>query len=169
MKKVKIVFVIMLIAVSLNSCKTTEANYKKAYEAAKEKQMDTDDSTVTQSLKNSTLPKLMILQGIELPVRTEVIGLTKDGGATKENLKVYNVAVASFKQLFNAKSMCERLREHNYNAFLLHNRDLTYYVIAGTTDKAIDAKECIDKIKADRDLVLKSPFPYVLRAAHLVK
>lgn len=169
MKQFKILIAIMTIAVSLNSCKTTEANYRKAYEAAKEKQMEAGDSTVTTGLKNNLLPKDIIIHGIEIPLRTEVIGFTKDGGATKENLKVYNIAVASFKQLFNAKSMCERLREHDYNAFLLHNRDLTYYVICATTDNVQEAKNCLDKIKADKDFVLKTPFPYVLRAAHLVK
>lgn len=168
MNILKIATLIIFLSVIFTSCKTTEANYRKAYEAAKEKQFDGGDSTVTENLKNNSLPKDLIIKGVTLPIRTEPLGMTKDGGATKETFKVYNVAVASFKQLFNAQSMRKRLTELGYSSFLLHNRDLTYYVIAGSTQSPQEALDILNKIKQEKSIVTRTPFPYVLRAAHLV-
>lgn len=169
MKHSKHVIIVFLFAIIFTACKTTEANYRKAYETAKEKQYDGGDSTVTENLKNNTLPKTIVIQGVALPIRTEAIGITKDEGASKETLRVYNVVTASFKQLFNARSMRNRLSELGFQSFILHNRDLTYYVVAGTAATPQEALDLLNRVKAENSVVTRAPFPYVLRAAHLVR
>ncbi len=169
MRHLYIPIIIFITAITFTSCKTTEANYRKAYETAREKHFDGGDSTVTENLKNNMLPKNLVIQGISLPVRTEAMGITKNGGATKETIKLYNVVTASFKQLFNAQSMRKRLSELGYNSFILHNRDLTYYVVAGTADTPKEASEMLNKVRNETSIITHNPFPYVLRASNLVK
>ena len=41
-----------VVALGLCSCRTTEENYRAAYEKAKEKQIETGDSISTLGLKN---------------------------------------------------------------------------------------------------------------------
>lgn len=151
-------------------CSTTEANYRAAYEKAKEKQLDTGDSITTQALKNEATPKNMRFGEITLPVRTEPIGITKDGGGKNEYLCLYNVVAGSFRQKFNAVSMAQRLADDGYDmAFVVHNRMGIYYVVAGSVSTPAAALQLLDSVRADGRMLLKPPFPYVLRAAHLVR
>lgn len=167
MKRI-IIAVAGIIALSFSACKTTEANYRTAYEVAKQKQTSTMDSAVNAKLQNEQLPKNLVCDGVTLPVRTLSIGITKNGGGDIKTLKRYNAVTAQFRQLFNAQSMRQRLIECGFDsAFLLHDSRTNYYVVATTTASAQEAFETLDKIKADTTLHLKAPFPYILRPSHL--
>lgn len=132
MKKILIIIAVIAM-VGFSSCRTNEANYKAAYEKAKEKQMDTGDDLTTQGLKNELLPKDMVLGSVALPVRTEALGVTKEGGGDADDLKLYNVVAASFRQRFNAVSMTQRLGLLGYeHPFVVHNRSGQYYVVVGS-------------------------------------
>lgn len=160
-----------LLLASFFACKTTEANYRSAYEAAKQKQL-TGDSLIDQGLLDQQRPKPMVFGADTLPTRTEYIGYTKNGGAdTNRNVvKRYCIVVGKFKQTFNARSMRERLMAHGYHkALVLHNNMKDYYVIANTTPDPHMARLMLDSVLADTSLVLKAPFPYVLRPGHLVR
>lgn len=169
MKKI-LLFAAVVALLGFSSCRTTEANYRAAYEKAKEKQYDTGDSLSTLGLKNESLPKDMTLGGITLPVRTEPLGVTKNGGGSASDLKLYNVVAGTFQQRFNAVSMSQRLAGLGYqHPFVVHNRLGHYYVVAGSVSTPGEAKLLLDSLSADKSIVLKAPFPYVLRAAHLVR
>lgn len=159
-----------VLAICITGCRTTEANYRAAYEKARDKQMDTGNSISTQGLKNELIPKDMKFNGVTLPVRTEPLGVTKDSGADQADLKLYNVVVATFRQRFNAFSMAKRLKESGYELpFVVHNRLGAYYVVAGSVSNPEAARLLLDRVKEDNTMSLKSPFPYVLRSAHLVR
>lgn len=169
MKKTVVIGAIAGLVVAVTGCKTTEANYRAAYEIAKEKQMDGGDSTVTAGLKNEQLPRMTVFSGVKLPIRTEPLNLTKDGGGDPSTFKVYNVVAASFKQLFNANSFRDRLKQQGFDSFLVHNRQRTYFVVALTTQSPAEAAEALERLKGLDGVVMKAPFPYVLRAAQLVR
>lgn len=169
MKKIFLLLVV-LSGLGLNSCRTTEENYRAAYEKAKEKQTDTGDSLSTIGLRNEAIPKEMTFGDIVLPVRTEPVGITKEGGGDVSNLKLYNVVAGTFRQRFNAVSMAQRLQTNGYEKpFVIHNRSGMYYVVVGSVPTPAMAKQLLDRIKSDSNFSLKVPFPYVLRAAHLVR
>lgn len=160
-----------LLLLSVAACKTTEANYRSAYEAAKQKQL-TGDSLIDQGLLDQQRPKPMVFGTDTLPVRTEYIGYTKGGGADSDKsvVKRYCVVVGKFRQTFNARSMRERLMENGYpRALVLHNNMKEYYVVANTTPDPHIARLMLDSVLADTSLVLKSPYPYVLRPGHLAR
>lgn len=167
MKKI-IYFIAAALLMMAYACKTTEANYRAAYEAAKAKQM-TGDSVIDKGLTDQQRPIPYYINGDTLPVRSEYIGYTKDGGADSDRrvVKRYCVVVGQFKQVFNARSMRQRLMQHGYpRALVLHNSMKDYYVIANTTMDAHAATLMLDSVKADSSIVLRPPYPYILIPGH---
>lgn len=165
-----LLFASVIVLFTMIGCKTTEENYRSAYELAKQKQYDTGDSLSTLGLKNELTPKMVAFGSDTLPTRIESVSLTKSGGGSVSGLRRFCVAVGDFRQIFNAKSLRERLIDAGYaDAFLLRNRMDQYYVIAITTTDAHTASMVIDSLKSDSTLVLKAPYPYVLQPVHLAK
>ena len=167
MKKI-ISIVGILTALTFTACKTTEANYRAAYEIAKEKQLDGGDETVSEGLRNELQPKPQKIGNDTLPVRMFPVGYTKDGGLeSNAGLKRYNVAVARFRQLFNAKSMRERLINEGFpDAIVVHDREMTYYVIAGSTSDPNEVKPVYNRVKDATGFKCTEPFPYVIISAY---
>ncbi len=156
----------------LPGCKTTEANYRQAYEVAVAQRQESTglDSTVYARIRNSAVTSSLIVGNDTLPLRTEYIGATKDGGIEKEQLRRYNIVVGQFKQIFNARQMRERLIGDGYGeTFIVHTREPLYYVVIAASDTASDIIAPWQKIKADKSIVLRQPLPFVLSPAHLTR
>lgn len=163
---------LILAALSLGACKTTEANYKAAYEAAVTQQRDVADldSTIYGRIRNQANMSVLKVGADSLPLRTEYVGYTDNGGATRENLKRYNIVVGQFKQVFNARQMRERLQAAGYaDAMIVHTREPLYYVITASVSTPEEALDALSKVKKDRSIVLKSPLPFILRPAHMAR
>ncbi|MDE7411215.1 MAG: hypothetical protein K2M94_04165 [Paramuribaculum sp.] len=170
MNKLLYLIFVLAAAASVVSCKTSEANYKAAYDIAKKKNTETGDSLIDRSLANANVPKNMTIQGITLPIYTEMIGLTKGNYPDGLTLKRYCIVVGRFAQLFNAQQMRLRMIDNGYpDACLLQNRINQYYVSVETTADVAQAEQLLQKIKNDSTVVLREPFPYVLRPAQLVR
>lgn len=170
---VYIAAVVAFVAIAMSACKTNEANYRAAYEKVKEKETDTGDSLTTAMLRKSQEPQTMTFnengKRYALPILTVPVARKVDAGS-QEGLRRYCVATGRFKQVFNAKSMCERLVGLGYDeACVVHDRQNYYYVVAASTDSPATASELLIKVNSDASLALRSPFPYILRPAHLVR
>ena len=79
----------------------------------------------------------------------------------------YAIVVNQFKQVFNAKSLMNRLRDNGNNAIVVETAEPLYYVIAGSYETAEEAAAAYHKIKSDKNIVLKEPFPWILRPVRL--
>ena len=169
MKKYSILLIAgAMAALSLGSCKPTETNYRQAYESARQKQTQDGDSAITAGLNNQARPRSMEFDGVTLPVLTT--GIPKDGGMELSRLKKFNSVAGVFRQIFNAKSMRERLMQSGYpDAFILSNAYGTYYVLTTTTSSPAEAQAALDKLRNDPDLRLRQPLPYILRPGHLAR
>ncbi len=165
----KLILALLIIASVMTACKTTEANYRAAYEIAKEKHTETGDSLTTQQLRNSLQPRAMAIGSDTLMVRTEtVITVANVDKGTSPTLKKYCVVVAKFRQIFNARSMRQRLADNGYSeAVVLRNNQSDYYVAAGVFDASSDATALIERLKSDKSVVLRAPYPYTLRPTQL--
>ncbi len=66
----------ILSAVGITSCKTTEENYRKAYETAVIQRQEATgiDSTIYGKIRNSANTSTLLVGGVELPMRSEYIG-----------------------------------------------------------------------------------------------
>lgn len=165
MKKTIIAAVVAGVAFSLTSCRTTEANYRAAYERTIARQNEGIDSATVAAIENERGPRQMrINDSISLPVVSRFVKAVEGGGGTRESIKKYSVVVAGFSQLFNARSMRERLVDSGkwLGAFVVQSGE-EYFVVAQSSDDPAEASRALDSVKADGTIYIKSPFPWVLR------
>lgn len=161
------------LSVMMPACKTNEANYRQAYEIAKDKQEKSDggDEIPTAALNHYGMPRPQLTsEGDTIMVLTEPIAFTPEGGADRATLKRYNVVVGQFRQIFNAKAMLGRLREGGYpEACIVNTRLPLYYVITGSYATTAEASKAIEAVKTDGSLRFSEPLPFILQPAHLAR
>jgi len=167
---------IILPAVSalllLSGCKTTEANYKAAYETAAAHQRERTGNVDTPELiqRGALAPTLTTIDGVTLPLATAWITSVKEKDvAPYSSVRKYNVAVARFRQIFNARQMLTRLKAGGYPGALVIKTADAYFVATETTSKADSAYIGLEKVKSDSALSLRTPFPFILRPGHLAR
>ena len=163
---------LMALAMMAVGCKTTESNYRQAYETAVAKNRDSSgvDSTIYAKIRNSARTSDLVVTGDTMPMRTEYIGYTEDGGASRETIGRYNVVIGQFKQVFNARQMRARLQSSGYDsAFIIHTREPLYYVCTQACATPEEAEKAFVRVKDDKSIVLRDPLPFILRPAHLAR
>lgn len=168
--KLRLLPFLLLFLLILAGCKTTESNYRQAYETAVNKNRESSgiDSTIYAKIRNSAQTSDLIVGGDSLPVRTEYIGYTDDGGASRETIGRYNIVVGQFKQIFNARQMRARLQAGGYEgAFIVHTREPLYYVCTSACATPEEALEAYRRVLTDKSIVLRSPLPFLLHPAHI--
>lgn len=169
--KTRLILTVAASALLMVSCKTNEANYRAAYEVAKAKSERLDeDSTAVKTVFAMSEPRPVTTAGVTLPMVTEPVAFTPDGGATRATVKRYCVIVGRFRQVFNARQMRKRLIAGGYEgAMIVNNRDGVYYVIAKSADTPAEASAALAEVKNDSALKLRGPLPLVLQPRHLAK
>ena len=164
--------VAMICIMLASGCKTTEANYKAAYETtvAHRNEKGADDVPGMKAAGTPEPKDIEAAPGLTLPVITAWIGSTsEDGVAHRDSVKLYNVVVARFRQIFNARQMAERLRASGYgNATVLRTND-AYFVSTATTSSPQEAQEALRHVADDQSLRLRSPYPLIVRPNHLAR
>lgn len=158
---------VLLAAVAAGGCKTSEANYRAAYEraVANRDSRTALDSTIYGSQRHSLDTRVLTLGDSTFDVRTQRVSVTEDGGGLREYLKPYNVVVGQFKQLFNAQSMRNRLAYSGYpRAFIVQTAEPYYYIVLSSHDTDTEAAHAISELRAVSDfpVVMRSPLPYIL-------
>lgn len=167
--KIRLFIVSAIALVLFAACKTNEANYRAAYEIAKQKSMDGVDAETYEKMQRESMPTKEVAGGDTLRMMRASVNVAKYEGNDDVLLKRYNVVVAQFKQIFNAKAMMGRLKNQGYDAIVLQNPELLYYVVAGSLDNKGEAVELIKKLTNDESIVLREPYPCILEPLHLVK
>ena len=154
----------VIIGFMLSSCKTTEANYKKAYEMAKTKgESEAVDPEVYAQIYREAAPDTIVVDNVSFPGKSLYLRPVAAQGLEAGTVGKYNVAAATFKQLFNAKDMALRLRRDGYDhAFVAVDRDENYYVIAFSTLSASDAGEVLHRLNLAEHIAISNPFPYII-------
>ncbi len=142
------------------SCKTNENNYREAYLKAINKNIATDSITEARIIAEA-LPQLTTIDSTEVRIKSE--RLFPDYNAEKQEFNKYNIIVASFKQIFNAKSMTDRINQYGYNAFVLKNTDKQYYVVTFSTEIISIAIDKLEEIKQSFPITLRTPYPYIIK------
>ncbi|MBR2379326.1 MAG: SPOR domain-containing protein [Bacteroidaceae bacterium] len=151
MKRLFIFGTITIVTLSITSCRgnyeATKAAYEKAMEAAVERPTITADTPTDDAI---TEIQPMVSTSSEAKERTESVKVIDEA-----TIQAYSVVVGSFKQLTNAKGMCERLKEDGYDAFVAQNAHGMYRVIACTFATRNEA------VAARKELVNRYPSSYV--------
>lgn len=164
MRNIIVIIITAAIITAASGCKTTEENYRAAYELAKQKNASGGiDSTIYSRIRNEARPQTTIVNGDTLAMKSEYVRLTPDCGSP-EQFHTYNVVIAQFKQLFNAKSVRKRAIEAGYaDALIVQTREPLYYVVAASSNSTAEIQKSLGKIQSTPPVVLKEPCPFILR------
>lgn len=152
----------------LAACKPTEANYRAAYERAAVGRSDQADSTIYTKIRREFVPGQLTYGGRTFPTGSQFVAAAEGGGGINESIKRYCVVAGQFKQIFNAKSMRERLVDAGYpGAFVAQTGEPYYFVVAGSSHEIKPAIEIFDQLQADTALHLREPAPFILLPAQI--
>lgn len=156
---------VMLAAVAmLAGCRTNETLMNDAYtKAVQGGESAPPDSTVYMQIRHQMKHGTMTVNGDTVDISTQWCSPTKDEGGDRTNFHRYNVVVGQFKQIFNARSMRERLIADGYEGtFLVNTSEPYYFVVVGSYDDAAEAVARLNEVRQDKRLVMKSPLPFIL-------
>ena len=166
----RLVYLIILVGAFLlpGGCKTTEANYRQAYEkaiAGRDEVMDIDSTIYGRVRRQMTEQTVTGRDGKKIVVKSQLVKVTPDGGGIPEKLREYNVVVGQFKQLFNAKSLRERLVDNGYpETFVVQTAEPYYYVVLISRADVNQASDALADFEKAKVIPMKSPCPFILNA-----
>lgn len=168
MRKLILLIVAVVMALGFEGCRTTEANYRQAYEKAKagqEEGLELDSTIYGRVRRDLRTVTVKASDGTEVEVKNQLVRITPEGGGIRENLKEYNVVAAQFKQLFNANSMRTRLVDEGYpEAFVVQTAEPFYYVVVASRNDVSEALKILETFTQSNKVPLKSPCPFILKA-----
>lgn len=166
MKTAKILILTAVAAAVFTACRTTEANYRQAYErtvAARAEQDSLDNTIYGHERRKMGETKVRTSAG-ETTVKTQFVRVA-DGCGLNENLHRYNAVVGQFKQIFNAKSMRERLIDAGFPAtIVVETAEPYYYIAIGSFNTVDEAAEALDKYRTSGCAIGNAKEPFVLDA-----
>lgn len=171
MKNKAILIFCLLMGLAFTGCKTTEKNYRDAYEKAlnsNENRADFDDTIYGRYRRAVRTNDAVTATGDTVSIQSTYVTVTPDGGGIAENLKKYCVVAAEFKQLFNARSVQQRLTDGGIpGAFIVQTREPFYYVLAGSFATLNEALALQEQLRKSSPLPLKAPAPYILSPSQI--
>lgn len=160
--------IILAALTALAACKTSESAYRAAYERAVAGGDSTRavESTIYAANRNAGGSSMMVVAGDTFEIRTRRVAVTEGGGGIRESLRPYSVVAGQFKQLFNARSMRNRLADGGYpGAFVVETAEPYYYVVLSSHNDASQAAAAIRALPSDMPVAMKKPCPFILHAA----
>lgn len=166
--KISIIKVTSLIGLSLvlltTACKTTEANYKTAYEKAIASREDDEREIIYGGASRKPDRRVIVERGDTAEIMIKPVTPVKADGTNTPQVKKIMLVAGEFKQLFNAQSMCKRLAENGYpDALVVQTAEPYYYIVADSFDSIAEAKNALGDIANNAPFPLKSPAPFLLR------
>ncbi len=151
MNKISLCIIALGLLLSFASCKPTEQNYKKAYDAAiakqKASQYDADLGLDLAALTPDDAPLTAAVGEGNVMVKTLAIRILGDENTVPPQ---YNVCVGIYKMPTNAKAHAEALRSQGYEAFVMVDGEDNYHTIARSFDSWDEAAAFATEFKSVR-------------------
>ncbi len=169
MNKSLIVTCLAAVLLTSGGCKTSEKNYRTAYEKTVNSNNDYNVTEFDQTVYGRHRRAVRDAEaeapsGRKTPTRIITVSVTENGGGIKEWLKRYSVCVGGFKQLFNANSLRQRLVENGYpRTFLVQNAEPYYYIVVNSSDNLDEMIDLSRKLSTESPVTLKEGFPFILQ------
>ena len=137
----------LVASIALVSCKSSESNYRKAYEKAKaeeQNRQETEPVAVTPVVTPVQTQQSQSINQDASNLRQEKLNV-QNGGV----LKAFNVVCGSFKSLDNANNLRNTLVNQGYSAQVAQNPDTGMYrVIASSFDDRNSAETSRNALRA---------------------
>lgn len=170
---IKISRVIILAAAALVAagafiaCKTTEENYRKAYEkavAARDEGTDIDSTVYGQVRRQADVRTVDTPSG-PVELRRQDVAVTEGQDFGQDALARYGVVAAQFKQKFNAESMRQRMVAAGFDSTLVvETAEPLYYVVVTSHPHIDQAIAALETLRASTPVALREPCPFILDA-----
>lgn len=169
----KLLTIAALLGAVLTSCRTTEANYRAAYEATKASQtaVATDDDGLdenTRRMLNLDRKQHQYVQitGTDTLKVTNVFATLEEGPV--ENVPQFSVVANAFSQLFNARALMKRLQEAGFEgAYIFKNSTPDYFVAAGGSDNIADIPAIEKALNDAGNPGSRAGFPAIVRVPRI--
>lgn len=159
----KKIFAIAIMIVSLAACKTTEENYRAAYEKTIAARDEADRETIYGAQRRDIHHQAVISGADTIPVVIENVSPVSADKEPVPAVLAYNVVAGRFKQQFNAFSLRDRLFEAGYkDAMVVKTAEPYYYIVTSTFASPKDAKAALEKLKAAAPVAMSDPLPFIL-------
>lgn len=164
--------VAITITVVMTSCRTTEANYRAAYEATKASQaaVSADDGLDenTRRLLNLNNRQQQYVQIVD----TDTLNITNIFATIEEGpMEVapqFAVVANAFSQIFNAKALLKRLQDAGFkDAYIFKSSVPDYYVAAGGSDNVADIPAIVEALAKAGNPGSRAGFPAVVRVPRM--
>lgn len=157
----------ILALILLAGCKTTEANYQRAYTFAKSHAENSGDTDLNPQARAALERQQRGHKAIQI-VGTDTLNIQslmlKPYYPEASALPQYSIMVNGFEQPFNAKAMCRRLRENGFpNAYVAQTAGQTFYVAAVGTNNTDSLPTLLHKCSDAANLGMTNPYPIILR------
>lgn len=154
----------------LIGCKTNEANYRAAYEAARTKA--NADAAADDGLDENT--RRMLARSRERATAVHIVGsdtlrvttlFVKMTQGDYDRVPKFSVVVNAFSQVFNAKALCSRLKENGFpGAYIFENSTPDYYVAAAGSNSIDSVPEILRRVEAAGNPGSRAGFPAIIRS-----
>lgn len=160
----KFLILIAALGIVATGCRTTEKNYREAYEKALEKRNEGLTEAELDALEREQATPKSVYRGDSIPLKAMWVNTVSE--TSKTAALEYNVVTGMFRQQFNATSAMKRLRDGGYpGAFLLIDGEKNFIVAATTTASLDSAVVQLRQLQASSPIALKAPYPFILRKA----
>ncbi len=168
--KITAAWLMLMTIACLVGCKPTEQNYRDAYEKtmAGRAASEAEDSTIYTNIRRQMRERQMVVDGDTVPVKSQFVSITEDGGGALEDIRRFCVVAGQFKQRFNAMMMRERMAGGQYpSTFVVETSEPYYFVVAESYDSIAPAMEMVEALQSDADLKIKAPLPFILQPSQI--
>lgn len=161
MKRIFVYMLAACFATLLYSCKTSEANYRAAYDITREhvRARNAVDSTTYDKIEAEKREATAVVAGDSVRLVTHRVNIVDDSYST---LKRYGVVVGEYKQTFNARSFRDRLKNEGKPAYVVIDSEKTYYVIVHGFDTSAEAASYLKRL--DKEVKMRIPIekPWII-------
>lgn len=149
-----------IILITLGGCKTSESNYKAAYDAAMSHRDESTGLTAAErtAIAREAAPAMTAVSATDsVPVKVMRLGYIGRSGVVPS----YCVAAGEFRQKFNAEAMCKRLQGLGFaDAFVASTVKESFVAVAGGAPTLPEAAPIYRKLSAATRLT--SPYPLII-------
>lgn len=159
--KLRLILFSLSAVLILSACKTTEQNYRNAYQVAKENTRNKVDPETDARLNSERNGRTIDFNGKKISVTTGYFDFVDDSD-TNVPTGQFAVVVGKFKQIFNARMFKTRLADKKYPAYILFNADKEYFVIVRDFASQNEAAQYITDIKSHIPFPIPIE-PFILR------
>ena len=153
----------LVAAVLMTACHSSEDNYREAYEKAMERRQTGVGAETYAKIEAERQRYTHVINGDSVRMIYMNVNVAIDTTAVA---KPFNVVVASFTQQINAKSYCDRLHEEcgmSGSYVLFGGPDRQYFVVAQGFDNQNEAAAMLHDLEQRVCLKILEPLPWILR------